>query len=131
MTEIKQPRDVPANDKFAEFIGAEVIETKPGYARAKLQINTHHHNGLGFIHGSVLFTLADLAFAAAANSRDKYALLVNSSMTFVKAEKSGIIYAEALEQSVSNKLSTYQVKVTHENGTLLANFQGMAYIKSE
>lgn len=123
------PAAVPVQDAFAKHIDAEIIESRPGYGRTKLQVAPYHLNGAGFIHGSVLFTLADLAFAVAANSRDKYALLVNAAMTFVKAESTGIIYAEALEQSVSNKLATYIVKVTHENGSLLANFQGMAYLK--
>jgi len=126
---MSQPKDIPAKDNFAQSIGAEILEVRPGYGKTKLIINSTHHNGAGFIHGSVLFTLADLAFAAAANSRDKYALLVNASMSFVKAESSGTIFAEAIEQSVSNKLATYTVKVTHENGSLLANFQGMGYLK--
>lgn len=129
MTQIQQPKDISKQDKFAQFIGAEIMESHSGYGKTRLLIAAHHLNGAGFIHGSVLFTLADLAFAVAANSRDRYALLVNASVTFVKAERTGIIYAEAIEQSVSNKLATYLVRVTHENGSLLANFQGMAYLK--
>jgi acyl-CoA thioesterase len=129
MTQPIQPKDIVSHDKFAKHIGAEVIDRRPGYGKVKLIVQQLHHNGAGFIHGSVLFTIADIALATAANSRDKYALLVNASMTFVKAEQSGIIFAEATEQSVSNKLATYAVRVTHEDGTLLANFQGMVYLK--
>ena len=56
---------------------------------------------------------------------------MNTSIAFVKAARSGTIYAEATEIARSRKLSTCTVRVTDDVGELIALFQGTAYIKNE
>ncbi len=56
------------NDRFAEHTGIELVEVSKGYARAEMKVEEKHLNGLGLAHGGAIFTLADLAFAAACNS---------------------------------------------------------------
>ena len=52
-------------DKFCMFIGIELTEVSEGHAKAKMDIKEHHLNGVGIVQGGAIFTLADLAFAAA------------------------------------------------------------------
>ena len=61
-------QDFFKNDRFATNAGVELIEIKEGYSKARLVITAEHLNAGGRTQGGVLFTLADLALAAAANS---------------------------------------------------------------
>lgn len=55
-------------DRFAVMAGVELLEVKQGYAKARMLVTKEHLNGGGVCQGGALFTLADLAFAAAINS---------------------------------------------------------------
>ncbi len=118
-------------DRFAEFVGIELIEAAPGFARAKMNIGEHHLNGLDRVHGSAIFTLADLVFAVASNAHGNASVAVNVSISFMKASTGGVLYAEAAEISRNPKLGSYTIRVTDEEGDLVALFQGMAYIKKD
>ena len=59
--------DFLQGDKFALFAGVELLETGNGYAKARMEIKPMHLNGGGVCQGGAIFTLADLAFAAATN----------------------------------------------------------------
>lgn len=119
------------NDHFAERCGIELLEISPGYARAKMPLCEDHWNGLGFVQGGAIFTLADLAFAAASNSHGTVAVGVNVSINFMKAAKTGVLTAEAKEVSRNFKLGTYLVEVKDDQGDLVASFQGMVYRKKD
>jgi acyl-CoA thioesterase len=119
------------NDRFAETAGIELLEVSEGKARAKMVIKEEHLNGVNTVHGGALFTLADLAFALAANSHGTVAVAVNVNISYFKAVSSGTLYAEAKEVSLNSKLGNYTVNITDENGQLIALFQGMAYRKKD
>ena len=56
------------NDLFAENTGVVLLEIRKGYSKAKLEIKPEHLNAGARTQGGAIFTLADLALAAAANS---------------------------------------------------------------
>jgi len=118
-------------DKFCMFIGIELTEVSEGHAKAKLDIKEHHLNGVGIVQGGAIFTLADLAFAAASNSHGTVAVGINTSISYVTAVSGGTLYAEAREISVNHKIGTYTVDVTNEKGQMIAIFQGMVYRKKD
>ena len=118
-------------DRFAEFVGIELLEIKKGMAKTKMEINENHLNGIGTIHGGALFTLADFTFAVAANSYGNVTVAINANISFMKAAESGVLFAEAREISRNPKISTYTIDITDECGELIAIFQGMAYTKRE
>lgn len=119
------------NDRFAASCGMKLLELRPGFARTTLTIESRHMNNVGSVQGGAIFTLADFAFGAAAKTGGKVAVAVNTSISFVKAAKSGNLFAEATEIARSRKLSTCTVRVTDDAGELIALFQGTAYIKDE
>ena len=119
------------NDQFAERSNIELLSVSPGQARAKMTLHPHHLNGYGTIQGGAIFTLADFAFAAASNSHGTVAVAINVSITFMKAAKTGTLWAEAREISRNFKLGSYTVEVKDDQGELVALFQGLAYRKSE
>jgi acyl-CoA thioesterase len=118
-------------DKFAQFCGIELLEVGPGRARGRMEIKGHHLNGMGSVHGGAIFTLADFIFAAAANSHEIVSVAINANVTYVKAVGTGTLYAEAQENSVNPKISSYTVRVTDESAEPIAVFQGLAYRKKD
>ncbi len=126
-----QGRDMFEKDLFAKHAGIELLEVSPGRATARLRLLPHHLNGVGIVQGGAIFTLADLTFAAAANSHGPVAVAVNVSITFLKAARTGTLLAEAREMGLNPKLGSYTVEVKDDSGSLVALFQGLAYRKTE
>lgn len=116
-------------DRFAAGNGMEVVEVRPGYARAEMTVEPRHLNAVGILQGGALFTLADLAFAAASNSHGVVALACQADITYFNALTSGRLTAVAEEIARTRKLSTCLVRITDEHGGLAALFKGVAYIK--
>ena len=61
--------EVVGADPFAKLLGIKVEDARDSYARMSLVVKEEYCNSEGRTHGGVLFTLADQAFAVAANSR--------------------------------------------------------------
>jgi len=121
----------PAADRFAASAGIELVEVAEGRARARLTVEDRHLNAAGVVQGGAIFTLADLAFAAASNSHGVVALATSADIRFVKAVRTGALLAEAREEAVSRRLSTCIVRVTDESGALVALFTGTAFRKDD
>lgn len=115
------PKDFFKNDCFARAAGIELLEIRKGYSKASLPINEKHLNAGGVTQGGVLFTLADLALAAAANSHGTLALSLSSHITFLRSSKSGdVLYAEAHERYLGRTTGDYQIDITNQYGALIA-----------
>ena len=118
-------------DKFAEHCGVELVDVSPGSARAEMVVKKEHLNGLNTVHGGALFTLADFAFGAAANSYGTATVAINVSITYMIAVTEGKVTAVAREVSRNPKLSTYTIDIFNDKGELAAVFQGLAYQKRQ
>jgi acyl-CoA thioesterase len=119
------------NDRFAAHTNIELVSVAPGEARAKMTLQPYHLNGLGSVMGGAIFTLADLAFAAASNAHGTAAVAINVSISYLKAAKTGTLWAQAREVSRNFKLGSYTVEVKDDAGDLVALFQGMVYRKKD
>ena len=116
-------------DRFAHFIGIELIKVSKGYAETSLDLSEKHLNGLDVIQGGAIFTLADFAFAAATNSEGSATVGINSNITYFKAPNGNRITAVAKETSAGKKICGCDVDVLDEDGTLVAKFSGTGYRK--
>jgi acyl-CoA thioesterase len=116
-------------DQFAKENGMRIVEVRLGFGRTEMTVEPRHLNAVGILQGGALFTLADLAFAAASNSHGSVAVSCQADITCFKAVTSGKLTAVAEEISRTHKLSTCVVHVTHESEGLVALFKGVAYIK--
>ena len=116
-------------DKFALSAGVELLEVGNGHAKVRMRILPEHLNGGGVCQGGAIFTLADLAFAAATNSHAKLTLSISSTIHFFKSERSGCLYAEAKELFSHKRLAHCEVRITNELGELVATFSGTGYRK--
>ncbi len=121
------------NDPFARFLGAEVEIVGPGHSRAKLTVSEEMVNFHGMTHGGIIFSLGDIAFAAASNSRGQMAVALNVAINFLKATQPGDqLIAEAIEQSQSGPTALYDISVKNSRtGELVASSQDLVYRKKE
>lgn len=118
-----------AGDRFALSAGVELLEVKKGYAKARMNITPEHLNGGGVCQGGAIFTLADLAFAAATNSHARMTLSITATINFFRSGKEGYLYAEAREIFDHKRLSNCEVSITNEKGDLIATLTGTGYRK--
>ncbi|MCQ2203601.1 MAG: PaaI family thioesterase [Bacteroidales bacterium] len=116
------------NDRFAASIGAQLTEVREGYAKAELTVDERHLNGAGVCQGGVMYTLADLSFAAVANCHGTLTLGISNTITFLKSAQMGdTLIAECNELLDHHKLPYCDIRVTNQNGELLAVVTGLAY----
>ena len=126
------PQEFFKNDRFADSVGIELTEVKEGYSKAQLTITDIHLNAGNRTQGGVLFTLADLALAAAANSHGTLAFSLSSNMTFLRASGTGdTLYAEARERYTGRSTGYYQIDITNQRGELIATFESSVFRKSD
>jgi acyl-CoA thioesterase len=116
-------------DVFALEAGVELLEVGNGTARARMKITPKHLNGGGVCQGGAIFTLADLAFAAAVNSHAELTFSICADIRFFKAESHGYLYAEAKEIFNRGRLASAEVRITNESGELIAAFSSTGYHK--
>jgi acyl-CoA thioesterase len=120
--------NVAHNDKFASLLGAELLESQDNRAKVKLKITKNFLNGLDKLHGGVIFSLADYAFAFAANSSGETGVAINANINYLKSAEAGDeIVAEVKLVSRSKRLGTYAGTVVNQRAELIANFNAMAY----
>ena len=116
-------------DCFATRAGVELLEVKSGYARARMMVTKEHLNAGGVCQGGALFTLADLAFAAVANSHNQLTLSINANITFFRSVKDGYVYAEAVEVFNHRRIPFIEVRLTDEVGKLIGMMTSSGYRK--
>ncbi len=117
------------HDHFATRAGMEVIDMGEGWAKARMLVTEQHLNAAGTCQGGALFTLADLAFAAAVNSHGIMTVSTSTNITYFKSVASGWVYAEAKEIVDHYRLPFAEVRLTDEEGELIAFFTSCGYRK--
>ena len=122
--------DFLKNDRFAVNAGIDLLEVDEGRAKARMTVTKEHLNAGGVCQGGALFTLADLACAAVANSHGQLTFSIMANITFIRSAKEGeTIYAEAIEVVNHPRVPYINVQVTNEKGDLLAAFTSSGYRK--
>lgn len=117
-------------DRFATHAGVELVEVREGYAKAMMLVTPEHLNAGGVCQGGALFTLADLAFAAASNTHGLLTLSVSANVTFLRSVKAGYVYAEAVEVFNHHRIPFIEVRITDEEKELIAVMTSSGYRKN-
>lgn len=115
-----------AKDNYAKILGIELVNVENEYARCELKITENHKNGLGSLHGAVIFALADIAFASACNTVQT-SIGIQADIKYLNKPKTNKLIAEAKVVSASNKIGHYQVIITDSDGTHVAQFNSISY----
>jgi acyl-CoA thioesterase len=114
-------------DHVARWMGMTLIEIDEGFAKVALTVQQQHVNGHNICHGGITFTLADTAFAYACNSRNQSTVAMHNVITFLKPGSMGdTLIAEAREVNLDGRNGIYDVTVTKQDGTIIAQFRGMS-----
>ena len=115
------------NDRFAAMAGVQVVEMGQGCAKAVMTVVDHHLNGAGVCQGGALFTLADLAFAAAVNSGGFMTVGISHSITFVRSAMKGDQLTALAHEDPHHKMPFCEVRVTNQRDELICVMTGTAY----
>lgn len=130
MTDLESVRTFFAKDRFATDNGAVIEEVGDHYAKCSMQITEKHRNAVGAVMGGVHFTLADFAFAVAANCQNVGVVSLSSNITYLGAVRGNTLIAEAYCVKEGRTTNFYQIDIRDELGNHAAVVTTTGYRKS-
>ncbi len=114
-----------ASDKASKALGMEIQAVSAGRAVLSMRVREDMTNGQGICHGGLMFTLADSAFAFACNGYNQFTVAAHCSINFLSAVKAGeLLTATAVERQRATRSGIYDVTLTREDGSVVAEFRG-------
>jgi len=122
-------QELVKNDELAQALGIKLVECGKGWCRVSMVVKKGMLNAYGAAHGSVIYALADVAFAAACNSHEVKGVALSMTMNYRRpACENEQLIAEAREESRGKTTGLYRMKVTNGEGKLVAIADGLAYL---
>ena len=122
MPTLEEIRAAFAADRFAtEAAGAEIQLAEPGHAVCTMTLRPIHYNAAHTPQGGAIFTLADFAFAVAANSfAERVSVSLQHDITYLAPARGKVVSAEARCVKSGRSTCLYTVDVTDDAGTHVA-----------
>ena len=90
---IEEAREFFKGDRFATENGMIIEELDGEHAVTSVILTDRHKNALGGVMGGAIFTLADFAFAALTNDKQRATVAQQVSINYLAASK-GTLFAE-------------------------------------
>ena len=116
-----------ANDEASRALGIELIDSGEGRAVTRMTVRGDMVNGHAMVHGGLIFTLADTAFACACNSFGPVTVAASAEIVFVAPARAGdVLVAEAVLRTRFGRSGVYDVTV-HRGGEVIAEFRGRSH----
>jgi len=129
---IKVVEKMLADDAFTQWLGIEIDDIKPGYAKLQMRVRPEMVNGFSVSHGGIAFSLADSALAFASNSYGRLALAIENNISFIRKVTAGdILTATTEELSLGNRIAVYNVTVVNQDDRQVASFRGTVFRTNE
>jgi len=121
--------DAVAKEPFAKALNMNLVELELGYAAVEMVYDPEAMNNIyDRAHGGAIFGLIDEAFEAAGQTDGTVAVALNVNVTYIFSPEIGTrLRAEARELNRTKKTANYYIKVTDNNGRLIATCQALAY----
>ena len=116
-----------AGDKFAAMAGCYVEEVDSDYSICSMKIGPEHRNAYGGIMGGAIFTLADFAFAALTNDRERITVAQQVSINYLSPAKGERLIATARYRKDGRSSCVVNVDVTDDTGRDVAQFVGTGF----
>lgn len=108
------------NDRFCRHCGIRITRLVPGEADAELDVTPNVMNSRNVIMGGAIMTLADFAFAAAANAVGHVTVSTGVTTTFIRPSTGDKLFAAARKIHHGRSTCLYQVDVTDPAGRSVA-----------
>lgn len=118
-------------DRYAKSLGVEVVRSSFDQAICRITVGAEQRNALGGIHGGLIFSLADIAFAAACNAGDGLFIGMQAEIRYMAGARDTVLTATATRVGGSKKFAHYEVLVTDGGGHRIALFTSTAYKLSD
>lgn len=120
------------HDPFSQWLGLVLDDYGAGFCKLHFTIRAEMLNGFGIVHGGVVFSAADSAFAFACNSHGRLSVALDVQISFIRSAKTGdVLHVDAKEVHLGNKTSFYEISVTNEQKEIVATFKSTAYRTSK
>jgi len=117
-----------ANDPASQGLGIKIDAIAPGYASMSMPVRADMLNGHGSCHGGFIFALADSAFAFACNSHNMTTVGAGCTIDYLApGSLHDVLTAVAQEQALAGKSGVYDVKVSNQDGRVVALFRGKSH----
>lgn len=114
-----------AGDEASHGLGMQLIDVGPGSSKLTMTVRPDMVNGHGMCHGGFVAALADSAFAFACNTYNEVTVAAGFDVTFAApANKGDELTAVAGERVRFGRSGLYDVTVSRQDGTVIAEFRG-------
>ena len=118
-------RAIWREDEASKWLGMQLEEVRPGYARVSMPVSARMVNAQKLCHGGLIFALADSSFGFACNTHNQRAVAASCSIEFLRpASMHDRLVAEATEVARTGRTGVYDVRVTNQRDELVALFRG-------
>lgn len=105
-----------AEDPFSRALDLRLLDLGPGQALLAADFTGVKLNAHGTGHGGALWTLADMAFGAAAFYRS-HIMTIGSDLTFFRPTPAGAtVHASAREVTAKDAVATYHIVLSLDPG---------------
>ncbi len=117
------------NEPYVKLFDIKLLELKPGYSVATMEVKEDHKNLHSTTHGGAIFSLLDVAFGSAANSYGIITVALNIEVNYIRPSNPGdILTAAATEVSRGRTVGTYNIKITNQKDKIIASSQAIGFI---
>ena len=129
MSDLKEVKEYFDKDFYASRqTGIEIVAAEPGYAKCSLKIEEKHKNSRGRVMGGVSFTMADYAFAVAANFKQRPTVTHTSQIIYLASPRGSVLYAEAKRIRSGRSTCLYEIRVSDDTGEDIAFVTATGFI---
>ena len=124
---VEEAREYFKGDRFATGAGMSLDELTQESSLCSVTLDESHKNANGGIMGGVMFTLADLAFAALANNIHMPTVAQQVNINYLSAPKGSRLFARAVCRKNGSRTVVINVDVTDDTGRDIAQFTGNGF----
>jgi acyl-CoA thioesterase len=116
-------------EPFARALKMELVALDEGHSVVEMAYDQAVMDNIyARAHGGAIFALIDEAFETACQTHGTIAVALNVNVTYVTSPEAGArLHAEAQEVSKTNKTAAYDIKVTDQDGQIIATCQALAF----
>ena len=116
-------------EPFAQALKIELVDLEDGYSVVEMVYDPDKMDNIySRAHGGAIYALTDEAFETAGQTDGTVAVALNVNITYVASPRPGVVLeAKARQISQTKKTAVYDIKVTDQDGSLIATCQALAY----